>query len=211
MGNIVQYSDGLKIDFSLWPVALLEGITRLPALPAELDAGYRVLGDKDRLTTGLRAPTFTGYVPAPPDEGTYQTNVNDFFIGVPYVAKCLLRDEVLPAKWCLDYDMRYVYLLPMLEWRMECDHGWSVSPGINGKGLKKRLPSEIWAELEATYAGAGIEDNWKSLFRTIAFYRRVAREVGEHLGYVYPEELDRRVTAHARRMRNGAKGAAASG
>jgi aminoglycoside 6-adenylyltransferase len=210
-GNVVQYVDGLKIDFRIWPVALLDAIHRLPALPAELDAGYRVLADKDRLTAGLRVPTYTGYIPAPPDEATFLTNVNDFFIGVPYVAKCLLRDELLPAKWCLDYDMRYVYLLPMLEWRMECDHDWSASPGNNGKGLKKRLPPDIWNQLEGTYAGAGIEDNGEALFRTIAFYRRVARDVAEHLGYVYPEDLDRRVTGHARHMREGKFGATASG
>lgn len=201
--NIVQYMDGLKIDFTLWPVELLDGVTRLPALPAELDAGYRMLVDKDRLITDLPAPTSTGYIPALPDEATYGTNVNDFFIGVPYVAKCLLRDEILPAKWCLDYDMRYVYLLPMLEWRMECDHNWSVPVGVNGKGLKRRLPSGIWAELEATYAGADIAGNWEALFRTIALFRRVAREVAGDLGYEYPEALDRRVTDHARRMRDG--------
>lgn len=202
-GSIVQYADGLKIDFRLWPVALLEAITRHPALPAELDAGYRVLLDKDGVARGLRAPSHGSYIPARPDEATYLTLVNDFFIGAPYVAKCLLRDEVLPAKWCLDYDMRYVYLRPMLEWRMECDHGWAVPVGVNGKGLKKRLPSGIWAELEGTYAGAGVEDNWASLFRMIALFGRVGREVGAHLGYAYPDDLDRRVTDFVRRMREG--------
>ena len=208
-GNIVQYADGLKIDFSLWPVGSLARIASLPALPAELDAGYRVLVDKDRLTAGLLPPTHTGYIPARPDEAIFLTNVNDFFVGPPYVAKCLLRDDLLPAKWCLDYDMRDVYLRPMLEWRMECDHGWSVPTGALGKGLKRRLPPGIWAELERTYAGAGIEDNWQSLFRLITLYRRVARDVAVGLGYAYPEELDRRVTAHVRQMRE--HGAIASG
>ena len=200
-GNIVQYADGLKIDFSLWPVALLERIADALVLPAELDAGYRVLADKDRLTAALAAPAYAGYIPTPPDDATYQVLVNDFFVGAPYVAKCLLRDEILPAKWCLDYDMRYVYLLPMLEWKMECDHGWSVSPGALGKGLKRRLPPATWAELEGTWAGAGIADNWEALFRMIALFRRVAGEVAAHLGFTYPDALDRRVTSHVRRMR----------
>ncbi len=63
--------------------------------------------------------------------------------GVPYVAKCLLRDELLPAKWCLDHDMRDVYLRPMLEWRMECSHDGSVSTGSLRKGLKTRLPPDL--------------------------------------------------------------------
>lgn len=200
-GNVVQYTRKLKIDFGLWPIGLLEWTAQQSALPAELDAGYLILLDKDDLTRSMRKPTWTGYIPSPPDEATYQNCVNDFFIGVPYVAKCLLRDEVLPAKWCLDYDMRYVYLLPMLEWRMECDNDWSVSPGINGKGLKHRLPPATWAELEGTYAGAEIEGNWESLFRMVALFRRVASEVGTHLGYTYPIELDSRVTAHAHWMR----------
>jgi aminoglycoside 6-adenylyltransferase len=210
-GNVVQYTGHLKIDFTFWPVPMLEAISRLPSLPAELDAGYRVLVDKDGLASGLRAPTYVGYRLAPPDEATFLTNVNDFFIGVPYVAKCLLRDEVLPAKWCLDYDMRYVYLLPMLEWRMECDHDWKISPGVNGKGLKRYLPPELWVELEDTYAGAGIEENWQSLFRMISLFRRVGHEVAARLGYAYPEELDTRVIAHARRMRDGEFGNATPG
>jgi aminoglycoside 6-adenylyltransferase len=210
-GNVVQYTDHLKIDFTFWPVPMLEAISRLPSLPAELDAGYRVLVDKDGLASGLRAPTYVGYRLTPPGEAIFLTNVNDFFIGVPYVAKCLLRDEVLPAKWCLDYDMRYVYLLPMLEWRMECDHDWEISPGVNGKGLKRYLPPELWAELEGTYAGAGVEENWESLFRMISLFRRVGREVAASLGYAYPEELDARVTEHARRMRDGEFGNATPG
>lgn len=210
-GNVVQYEDGLKIDFGLWPVAILDHVVRLPTLPAELDAGYRVLVDKDRLTDSLRAPSYTGYIPSPPDEARYRVAVNDFFIGVPYVAKGLLRDELLPARWVLDYDMRYVYLLPMLEWRMECDHGWSVSPGALGKGLKRRLPPAIWAELEGTFAGADLAETWDALFRMIALFRRVARDVAAHLSYVYPEDLDCRVTAYARRMRDREHGAATPG
>jgi aminoglycoside 6-adenylyltransferase len=198
-GNVVQYAGALKIDFGLWPVEKLAWLNRLPSLPAELDAGYRVLLNKDGLAETLGDPTCTGYIPTRPDKPADLTNVNDFFIGVPYVAKCLLRDEVLPAKWCLDHYMRYVYLLPMLEWRMECDHDWSVSPGVNGKGLRKRLPPAIWNELEGTYAGAGIEDNWNALFRLVGLFRHVAR----HLGYTYPEDLDRRVMEHVQHMRDG--------
>ncbi len=205
--NVVQYADGLKIDFTIWPVAILEQLLSAAALPKELDAGYRVLLDKDGLAANLREPTHTAYISARPDEATYLTLVNDFFVGAPYVAKCLLRDEILPAKWCLDYDMRHVYLLPMLEWRMACDHDWAVPTGALGKGLKRRLPPDLWAEFEATFAGAVLEDNWDALFRMIALFGRVAGEVGAHLGYTYPEAFARRVTEFVWRMyRNGGAG-----
>jgi aminoglycoside 6-adenylyltransferase len=90
-GNVVQYADGLKIDFRIWPVALARRIARATELPADLDIGHAVLADKDSLFDGLRRPTHTAYVPPRPDEETYLTLVNDFFSDAPYVAKCLWR------------------------------------------------------------------------------------------------------------------------
>ena len=201
-GNVVQYADGLKIDFRLWPVALLRRISAAPALPDKLDAGYVVLLAKDRFTDDLRPPTYMAYVPGRPDEEAYLTWVNDFFSDAPDVAKFLLRDELFPAKWCLDYDMKHVYLRRMLEWRMECDRGWSEPTDWLGKGLKKRLPPEIWEALEGTYAGADLEENWEALFRTMALFRRVGLEVADDLGYAYPRDLDERVAAYVRSMKD---------
>jgi aminoglycoside 6-adenylyltransferase len=201
-GNVVHYDDGLKIDFRLWPVALLRRISDAPAPPDELDAGYAVLLDKDRLAADLRPPTYMAYVPDRPDEEAYLTWVNDFFSDAPYVAKFLWRDEMLPAKWVLDQDMKHKYLRRMLEWSIERDRGWSEPTDWLGKGLKKRLPADIWEALEATYAGAGVEENWEALFRTLALFRRVAVEVTEDLGYAYPHDLDRRVTGYVRNIRD---------
>jgi aminoglycoside 6-adenylyltransferase len=200
VANVTQYADGLKIDFTLWPVELLRRIAEAPALPADLDVGYIVLVDKDHLTDGMQAPTYTAYIPTPPTDETYQKVVEDFFSDAPYVAKCLWRDELLPAKWCLDYDMKHNFLRQMLEWRMERDHDWSVTTGALGKGLKQRLPPEIWSQLEHTYVGPGIADNWDALFRTIALFRQVAIEIADHLGYAYPHDLDQRVTTYVQNV-----------
>ena len=201
VGNVVLFQGGLKIDFIVWPVALLREIARSQVLPADLDLGYAVLVDKDRLTAGIPAPTYTAYIPAPPTDEVYQKVVEDFFSDVPYVAKCLRRDELLPAKYCLDLDMKHNFLRQMLDWRMECAFNWSVPTGFLGKGLKKALPPEIWTQLERTYVGAGIEGNWDALFRTLALFRQVAVEVAEQLGYAYPYEMDRLVVAYAREVK----------
>lgn len=201
VANVTQYADGLKIDFTLWPVELFQKIVQAPILPAELDAGYRVLLDRDHLTREMKPPSYRAYVPSRPTNEVYQLLINDFFSDVPYMAKCLLRGELLPAKWCLDYDMKHVHLRPMLEWHVGVAHNWLVPTGSLGKGLKKRLPAEIWSQLEMTYAGADVQGNWEALFRTIDLFREVAIEVGKGLGYKYPLELDWRVTAFAQRMR----------
>ena len=199
-GNVVQYADGLKIDFTLWPVPHLTAVVERDALPDELDAGYRVLLDRDGLTAGLHPQTHTAYIPVRPNEAAFRTAVNDFFTDVPYVAKCLLRGDLFPMKWALDHDMKHAYLRPMLEWWVGCAEGWSKPVGSLGKGLRRRLPADIWREIEASYAGGGLEENREALFRTVALYRRVAVEVAEQLGYRYPDDLDRDVTAFARRM-----------
>jgi aminoglycoside 6-adenylyltransferase len=201
-GNVTQYADGLKIDFTLHPVSWLQDIVQSPALPAELDAGYRLLLDKDNLTHGLKQPTYSAYIPVRPSNEIYQKWIEDFFSDVPYVAKCLRRGELLPLKWCLDYDMKHVYLRQMLEWKIGLDSNWSIPVGSLGKGLKKQLPSELWAQLENCYAGAGIAENGEALFRTVILFRRVAMEVGEGLGYTYPLELDERVTAYVQMMQH---------
>lgn len=200
-GNVTQYVSGLKIDFSLWPAALLCAIAAAPDMPAELDAGYRVLLDKDGLTDDLPPPTHTAYIPQEPSRTDYETHVNDFLTDAPYVAKCLWRGDLFPAKWCLDYDMKLVYLLRMLEWRVEIDHDWSLPVGYLGKGLLRNLPADLWSQIEWTFAGGGIAHNWQALDRTLTLFRQVGREVGARLGFDYPEALHQRVVEHVARIR----------
>jgi aminoglycoside 6-adenylyltransferase len=199
-GNIVQYVDGLKIDFRLWPIEMLDSIVDQQAIPAELDAGYRVFMDKDRRADRLPAPTFNSFLPVQPDEVTYLQLINDFFIGPPYVAKCLVRNELLPAKWCLDYDMRFIYLVPMMEWKAASENHWSIRLGVNGKGLRAYFEDALWLQFERTFTGADIAENWNALFNMMAFFGRIAIEVGSQLGFNYPVELEQRVTDFVRGM-----------
>jgi aminoglycoside 6-adenylyltransferase len=201
VSNITNYTNGLKIDFNLWSQQRYIDVTAGPNPYPEFDAGYQIIVDKDDLTADLPAPT--AYIPARPDETTYLRLITDFLIGVPYVAKGLLRDELLPTKWVLDFDMRFNYLLPLLEWRVECDHDWTMRTGNLGKGLKAHLTTDIASHLERTFSGATPEANWTALFEMIKLFGRVAREVADRLGYQYPEDLVTAVTDHARRMRDG--------
>ncbi len=200
--NVTQYADGLKIDFTIWPVELMQKIIQASTLTAELDAGHRVLMDKDNLMKEMKQPTYTAYIPTRPTNDVYQKAIEDFFSDAPYIAKCLLRGELLPVKWALDYDMKHIYLRQMLEWRIELDYNWSVPTGALGKGLKKRMPPEIWSQVESTYAGADTSDNWEALFHTMQLFGQVAMEVGKALGYTYPHDLEQRVTDYVRQRRS---------
>src|SRR5205807_6044741 len=87
-----------------------------------------------------------------------------------YVAKNLWRDELMHAKYNLDFVMKIELLRKLLEWRIELDHNWSLKPGSLGRELKKRLDPQTWADLANTYVGPAIEENWRALFRTTALF-----------------------------------------
>jgi aminoglycoside 6-adenylyltransferase len=195
----VVYEDGAKIDWSLWPVELLERVAAGP-LPEQLDVGYRVLLDKDGRTAGWAPPTHRAHIPAPPTEAEYRALVEEFWWGATYVAKSLWRGELVFTKFLLDYDLTLVTFRRMLEWRVELDHDWSLKPGAYGRGLDRVAPGDA-AELLATHAGPAPEENWQALARTAAHFRRVAREVGERLGYRYPQEVDDGVSAYVEGVR----------
>ncbi|HEX2267903.1 MAG TPA: aminoglycoside 6-adenylyltransferase [Pyrinomonadaceae bacterium] len=193
---VVQYENALKIDFSLWPVELLQRVAEEEQLPAEFDAGYRILVDKDGLTAGLRPPSYSGYIPTPPTETNYLDLIEGFFLDTAYVAKFLWRDDVMAAKHILDNSLKQEHLRPMLEWHTEIAHQWSLKPGPYGRRLKRHVRPDLWSALEETYVGAGLEENWEALFATIRLMRRVAQEVGKELGFAYPDRMDQRVTSY---------------
>lgn len=190
---VIQYENGLKIDFNLWPAELLKRIVAEPQLPDEFDAGYQVLLDKDNLTAGLQSPTYRAYIPTPPSEAQYHDKIESFFLDTTYVAKFLWRDDLMAAKHILNHSLKHDHLLPMFEWLIEIEHDWSLKLGPYGRGLKRRLRQDLWAEFEQTYTGPDLESNWSALFQTIDLMRCVASEVGESFGYRYPAQLEQRV------------------
>ncbi len=199
---VTQYEDGLKIDFTLWSQQTMRGVVGKAKLVDELDHGYAVLLDKGHLTSGLKPPTFQAFVPKPPSEAAYQSEVQLFFHESTYVAKHLWRGDIVAAKYNLDHMMKYKHLRRMLEWQIETGRDWSWQPGDYGRGLKEHLAPRILQELEETYVGAGVEDNWRALFATIELYRQVATDVAGRLGFEYPAELHERALRYLQRVRN---------
>lgn len=199
---ITQYeNDRLKIDFTVVQAAWLAHVAAAPALPDELDGGYRVLLDKDDLTRALKPPTYRAFVLAPPGEVRYLELIEVFFHEATYVAKALWRGDLLPAKASL-HIMQASKLRQMLEWRAAIDSGWTFKPGAYGKGLKKHIRPDLWAALEQTYVGAGTAENWDALFQAVDLFRTVALEVGDHLGYAYPHAMDRGMMAYLSGVKN---------
>jgi aminoglycoside 6-adenylyltransferase len=197
----VVYADRVKIDYSVWPQALIEKVAEAARLPDDLDVGYRVLLDKDGAASGWPAASYRAHVPEKPARVEYDAVVEEFWWVTTYIAKALWRGELFFARWVLDGDAKSGALRRMLEWRIELDHAWALRPGSYGRGLERLLPADVWDELAATYGGVGAEECWEALFRTTALFRRVATEVGDALGHPYPAHVDTAVSAYLEEIR----------
>ena len=197
----VVYADRIKIDYSVWPQALIEKVAEAARLPDDLDVGYRVLLDKDGAASGWPAASYRAHVPEKPARVEYDAVVEEFWWVTTYIAKALWRGELFFARWVLDGDAKSGALRRMLEWRIELDHAWALRPGSYGRGLERLLPADVWDELAATYGGVDAEECWEALLGTTALFRRVATDVGDALGHPYPTHVDTAVTAHLEEVR----------
>jgi aminoglycoside 6-adenylyltransferase len=173
----VVYDDATKIDWTLWPADVPELVAE-HGLNDALDCGYRVLLDKDGVTERWAEPTFTAHIPTKPTEAEYAALVEEFWWSATYVKKARARGEEFFARFALDMDMTYDVLRRMLEWRIELDRNWSWKPGAFGRGIERELPPELAQELLDAHG---------SYEATVALFRTVAHEVGDALGYAYPQ------------------------
>jgi aminoglycoside 6-adenylyltransferase len=197
----VVYQSYVKIDYSVWPLELLDRIASSASLPDQLDVGYRVLLDKDQRTAGWKPPSYQAHIPTRPTHAEYQALVEEFWWSTTYVAKSLWRDDLVFAKWVLDQDLKLETMRRMLEWRIEIDHNWSVKPGVHGRGLKQFLSPNIWSEFASTYVALDVEETWGALHRLMALFRQVGQDVGNSLSYTYPQQVDDLVSAYLEEIR----------
>lgn len=192
--RLVLFKDYLRIDFQI--------TDKTEIGPDSYEDGYRVLVDKDNLLAGLNEPTFQKYIVKKPSREDFETLVNEFWWNAHYVPKYLWRDEFPFAARMLGGTVRDEYLRTIIEWYIGLQHDWSVNTGSCGRHFKLYLDAETWSEFEAACAGADVEENWQAFFAAIALFRRLAKIVGDNLGYDYPAQIDREMTDFYQYIRN---------
>lgn len=195
---LMQFTDGNRIDLTLAPVAETHAYCTKDKLTI-------VLLDKDDGLPVLPPPTDEGHWVQPPSTQLYDDCCNEFWWVATYVAKGLCRREILYAKWHLDSVVREA-LLTMLEWEAGIRTDFSVSMGKCRKYLEAHLPEERWQALLLTYADGSYDGTWNALFAACGLFCHTAKLVAAHFGYEYPDEDDRRVSEHLRRVRDSLMG-----
>ncbi|RKL64696.1 aminoglycoside 6-adenylyltransferase [Salipaludibacillus neizhouensis] len=200
--RLVLYADGTKIDFQISINESVRKLTNKSHIPLEYDNGYMVLLDKDNITEDIKPPSYSAFVTKKPTEDEYRAVINEFWWDTTYVAKSLWRDELYFAKYMLDNIIRFNYLQKVIEWYIGVQNDWKVNPNKCGRWFKRYLNKETWEELETTFVGADIEENWNALFRTANLFNRLCREIGEELGYEYPVEVENKIRSYLLKAKN---------
>jgi aminoglycoside 6-adenylyltransferase len=106
---LMQFTDGNRIDLTLFPIAKLHEFKR--------ESLSLLLLDKDGIVEPFPTPGESDYLPIPPTAKAFSDCCNEFWWVCPYVAKGLWREEIIYAKHMLDQVLRQ-QLMKMLTWHI---------------------------------------------------------------------------------------------
>lgn len=187
--KMVQYWDGVKVDFKIYSVEQFKAEVLADKLPEDWDIGYEILIDKEGLCKGLQHPTYEVSIIKEPTEEEFQKIVADFFWDVTYLPKCLVRGDLFYLKFMVEKIIRVEYFIPMIEWCIGSRNQWEVTTNKYGRLFKKYLNTAEWEELGATFAGADMEENWIACGKLIDIFDKMAQDVSKVMGFDY--DLDK--------------------
>lgn len=189
---LMQFTDGNRIDLTLWPVEKYRGLGK--------DSLSLLLLDKDGIIEPLPRSSEIDYLPGPPTNQAFSDCCNEFWWVCPYVAKGLWREEIIYAKYMLDQVLRE-QLMIVLTWHIGRKTQFSKNPGKLGKYFKQYLEAGLWRMLEETYSDAGYDNTWNALLSMCNLFRSVARQIAQRFSFDYRGDDDAKVSAYLEHIR----------
>lgn len=172
---LMLFTDGNRIDLTLWPVEKSNEWIQDDKLA-------KVLLDKDSIFPMLPSPTEQDYWVNKPSQQLFDDCTNEFWWVSTYVAKGLWRNEILYAMDHLQIIRNM--LLKMLEWKIGIETDFTISIGKNGKYLEKYLEKEIWNTLLNTYPKGNIDDIWDALLTMTNLFEQITLEVANRFNLI---------------------------
>jgi aminoglycoside 6-adenylyltransferase len=190
---LMQFTDGNRIDLTLFPLAKLHEF--------QAESLSLMLLDKDAIFETLPSPNDSDYIPKPPTAKNFSDCCNEFWWVSTYVAKGLWREELIYAKYMLDNVMREE-LMKMLTWHVGVKTRFTKGPEKFGKHLRQHLEPKHWAMLEKTYSDASYDKTWESLHAMCTLFRITAIKIADELHFDYPYNDDEKVSAHLQHIQS---------
>ena len=197
---LVLFAGGIKVDVVLAQAngSLADLLVAFPHQDV-LRRGMRVLVDKTA-SRGQPMPGFASAPQLPPTEHVFQNAVFGFLVAADKTARLLSRGELWRAKMLCDGDLK-LRLLTFLEWQAQAAHSFNADTWYEGRFLDEWADPMTLAGLPAAFAIYSQADLWRALLVTLALFRRLAVEIAERWGLVYPRRSDEQVTAGLHMLR----------
>lgn len=177
---LMLFSDGTKIDLTLVPCEDKDAYL-------EQDPLVRILLDKDGICSDARQPSDERFWVQKPPVAHIRDCANEFFFSCTYVARGLLRNEVLFANWMFEQVVR-VEVLRMLEYLAGTREGFPLNPGKHDKRLPGYLEDGESAALLGTYRLDSVDAGWSALQSAMDLFEASLVEVCEALAYNCPND-----------------------
>lgn len=186
---LLQFKDGNRIDLTLVPLERLKQFTG--------DSLCKVLWDKTGIFNRNPLPPASdaSYLVQKPSERSFIDCCNEFWYTNAGLTKGLWRGEVILAQELINQVIRGA-LLQMMDWYVGCRYNFNVNTGKFGKHYQRYLEPEVYEKLLATYPVADLQQIWQAIYTAQELFRHAAWFTATKLGYAYPADWDKNVTAY---------------
>jgi len=189
---LMIFKDGNRIDLTLLP-------------KDEIDSNYKVDSltivwlDKDKIFSNIGLPNDSDYLVQKPSEKEFLDACNEFWWVCTYVAKGLLRNEIIYSKEMLETVVRPMFM-NVITWHIGIETHFSASVGKGGKFMKGFLPPDLYDKILQTYSDHIIENNWKAVFLMMDIFGKLARSVSGKLKFEYRVEEEQNVVEYLNQL-----------
>jgi aminoglycoside 6-adenylyltransferase len=195
---LMLFNDGNRIDLNLFPREKMES----DFIPDSLTVVWL---DKDNLLKHIEPPSDRDYHVKRPTEEEFREASNEFWWVANYIAKGLIRREILYAKAIMEGPVRKMFS-KMTEWYVGTKTEFSVSPGLHGKYIRQYLSDDEYSMLLKTYPDEKSKNIWNALFLMADIFKTFARSVAEKLSFNYNTTEQDNVISHLHTQYEKAEG-----
>jgi len=189
---LMLFEDGNRIDLTLLSKKEIN-------MNHETDSLTIVWLDKDNLFPDIGLPNDSDYLVREPTEKEFLDTCNEFWWVCTYVAKGLVRNEIIYSKEILETVVRPMFM-NVIAWNIGIETNFSVAVGKGGKFMEKFLAPDLYKKILKTYSDHTLENNWKSLFLMMHEFGQLARTVAVSLKFNYVMTEEKNVTAYVEQL-----------
>lgn len=172
--QLVIFQNGIKVDFSFWPITYLEN-------PFPYYEKMEILLDKgtyaEQIKRCVREKTKLAM-----EKADFNQIVNEFWFELHYVAKFLKRKEIWFVQ-DIQAGIRANYLLPMLEEQARITE---QNPSFSGRKMETWLDPVYFNRLPSIFADYSLEANWQAMWEEIAIFEEVSDFIRKHYQFELP-------------------------